>query len=57
MSEFLATPTKRNCQSDLLMFAQVEQWMTTIREIDREERAAIESPTERLAHLLAPVTE
>jgi len=55
MSEFIAT--KRNCTSDLRMFAQVEQWMTAIREINREERAAIQSPTARLEHLLAPAGE
>ncbi len=57
MSEFLATPTKRACKSDLQMLAQVERWMATIRDVSREERAAIESPSARLEHLLAPVGE
>jgi len=57
MSEFLATPTKRACKSDLQMLAQVEKWMAAIREVGREERAQIKSPSDRLAHLLAPVTE
>jgi hypothetical protein len=57
MSEFLATPTKRACKSDLQMLAQVEKWMAAIREVSREERAEIKSPSRRLEHLLAPVTE
>jgi hypothetical protein len=57
MSESLATPTKRACTSDLQMLAQVEKWMAAIREVSREERAEIKSPSQRLAHLLEPVTE
>jgi len=40
MSENLAAPMNtapaRNVASDLQMLAQVEQWMATIREINRE---------------------
>jgi hypothetical protein len=59
MSDIFATPTKptRSCKSDLQMLAQVEKWMATIRDIDREERSEIKSPSARLEHLLAPVTE
>jgi hypothetical protein len=43
--------------NDLQMLAQVEQWMATIREIGREERADFEAACARLEHLLAPVAE
>jgi hypothetical protein len=43
--------------SDLQMLVQVEQWMAAIREIDREERAEIESASVRLERLLAPAGE
>jgi hypothetical protein len=43
--------------NDLEMLVQVEQWMATIREIGREERADFEAACARLEHLLTPVTE
>jgi hypothetical protein len=55
MTDTFTSQTK--AASDLRMLAQVEQWMATIRQIDREERAEIESASARLEHLLAPVTE
>jgi hypothetical protein len=54
MTDTFASQTE--APSDLRMLAQVEQWMVTIREIDREERAEIVSAGARLEHLLAPVT-
>jgi hypothetical protein len=44
MSESIANTTKslvsmRNGASDLRMLAQVEKWMATIREINREQQA------------------
>jgi hypothetical protein len=55
MTDTFTSQTKAT--SDLRMLAQVEQWMATIRQIDREERAEIESASARLEHLLAPVAE
>lgn len=43
--------------SDLQMLAQVEQWMTVIREIDREERPDVQSASKRLERLLTPIAE
>jgi hypothetical protein len=43
--------------NDLRMLAQVEQWMATIREIDREDRADIGPASARLERLLAPASE
>lgn len=55
MTDTIRQPAK--AVSDLKMLAQVEQWMATIREIGREENADFEAATQRLEHLLAPVTE
>jgi hypothetical protein len=55
MTDTFTSQTKAT--SDLRMLAQVEQWMATIRQLDREERAEIESASARLEHLLAPVAE
>jgi hypothetical protein len=55
MTDTFASQSK--AAGDLRMLAQVEQWMATIREIDRDERAEIEPASARLDHLLAPVTE
>jgi hypothetical protein len=60
MSDTAVMPTKavfHSGSSDLHMLSQVEKWMATIREIAREERNAIESPSARLEHLLAPAAE
>jgi hypothetical protein len=57
MTDTLAPQTRAVRNSDLQMLAQVEKWMATIREIDRQERAGIEPASARLEHLLAPVTE
>ncbi len=59
MSDTFATtmPADQGGVRDLQMLAQVEKWMATIREIDREQRAEIESASARLEHLLAPVGE
>ena len=43
--------------NDLEMLVQVEQWMTAIREISREERAETDSASDRLERLLAPTSE
>jgi hypothetical protein len=43
--------------NDLEMLIQVEQWMTAIREISRDERAEMDSASDRLEHLLAPANE
>jgi hypothetical protein len=51
MTDTFTSQTK--APGDLRMLAQVEQWMATIREIDREERAKIEpasSPARAPAH-------
>jgi hypothetical protein len=55
MTDTFTSQTK--AARDLRMLAQVEQWMARIREIDREERAEIQSASARLEHLLAPVSE
>jgi hypothetical protein len=55
MTDTFTSQTK--APSDLRMLAQVEQWMATIREIDRDKRAELESASARLEHLLTPVTE
>ena len=55
MTETIRQPAR--AISDLKMLAQVEQWMATIREIGRAERADFESATQRLEHLLTPATE
>jgi hypothetical protein len=54
MTDTFAPQTKTVRNSDLQMLAQVEQWMTAIREIDREERAGMEPASARLERLLAP---
>jgi hypothetical protein len=43
--------------NDLEMLVQVEQWMAAIREIGREERAEMDSASDRLERLLAPANE
>jgi hypothetical protein len=55
MTDTFSSQTK--AARDLRMLAQVEQWMATIRDIDREKRAELESASARLEHLLAPVTD
>jgi hypothetical protein len=55
MTDTFTSQTK--APGDLRMLAQVEQWMATIREIDREERAKIEPASSRLERLLTPVGE
>ncbi len=57
MTDTFAPQTKAVRNNDLQMLAQVERWMATIREIDREKRAEIEPASARLEHLLAPVGE
>jgi hypothetical protein len=57
MTDIFAPPTKAVRNNDLQMLAQVERWMATIREIDREKRAEIGSASARLEHLLAPAAE
>ena len=39
--------------NDLEMLVQVENWMAAIREISRDERADMESASDRLERLLA----
>ena len=59
MSETLATSTKTSFvyddASDLLMLAQVEKWMATIRELSREQRES--SFRVRLRPAASAVTE
>jgi hypothetical protein len=43
--------------NDLEMLVQVENWMAAIREISRDERADMESASDRLERLLAPANE
>ena len=43
--------------NDLEMLIQVEQWMTAIREISRDEHAEMDSVSDRLERLLAPANE
>jgi hypothetical protein len=57
MTDTFAPQTKAVRNNDLQMLAQVERWMATIREIDREKRAEIEPASARLERLLAPVGE
>ncbi|HZC55609.1 MAG TPA: hypothetical protein VE396_06115 [Xanthobacteraceae bacterium] len=57
MTDTFASQTKAGRNSDLQMLAQVEQWMATIREINRDERAGMEPPSARLERLLAPAAE
>jgi hypothetical protein len=54
-TETFAPQAKAVRNNDLQMLAQVERWMATIREIDREKRAEIGPASARLEHLLAPV--
>jgi hypothetical protein len=55
MTDTFTSQTK--AARDLRMLDQVEQWMATIREIDREKRAEAEPASARLERLLAPVAE
>jgi hypothetical protein len=58
MSQTVASPAKfvssRNGNSDLQMLTEVEKWMTTIREINREQQSEASA---RLDHLLTTVTK
>jgi hypothetical protein len=54
MQSQLATPQG---SADKQVFAQVEKWMATIREIAGEHQDGAASATVRLERLLAPATE